>query len=108
MQSGDPAVKTDHQAYEQWWKVFNDPTLDRLIDIAYRQNLTLQQRKTEEAQSALAVEKAQQKKIYRRPWFWGVIGGGVGLVVAIGLGIGVSQLSYHTQGGTLTFTPVTP
>lgn len=73
-----------------------------------RQNLTLQQRKTEEAQSALAVEKAQQKKIYRRPWFWGVIGGGVGLVVAIGLGIGVSQLSYHTQGGTLTFTPVTP
>lgn len=73
-----------------------------------RQNLTLQQRKTEEAQSALAVEKAQQKKIYRRPWFWGVIGGGVGLVVAIGLGIGVAQLSYHTQGGTLTFTPVTP
>lgn len=72
-----------------------------------RQNLSLQQRKTEEAQSALAVEKAQQKKIYRRPWFWGIIGGGVGLVVAIGLGIGVSQLSYHTQGGTLSFTSPT-
>lgn len=71
-----------------------------------RQNLTLQQRKTEEAQSALAIEKAQQKKIYRRPWFWGVIGGGVGLVLAIGLGVGVSQLSYYTPGGTLTFTPV--
>ncbi|MFO1028284.1 MAG: TolC family protein [Acetobacteraceae bacterium] len=57
MQSGDPAVKTDHQAYEQWWKVFNDPTLDRLIDIAYRQNLTLQAAGTRvlEARATLGV-----------------------------------------------------
>ncbi|MEJ2389615.1 MAG: TolC family protein [Chromatiaceae bacterium] len=26
-----------------WWKDFHDPTLDRLIDLAYRQNLGLQQ-----------------------------------------------------------------
>ena len=37
----DPAVKTDHQEYEDWWTVFHDPTLDRLIEIAYAQNLTL-------------------------------------------------------------------
>src|SRR3712207_1768738 len=41
LQAGDPSVKTDHQNYEQWWTVFIDPTLNRLIDIAYRQNLTL-------------------------------------------------------------------
>jgi len=27
--------------YESWWRVFCDPTLDRLIEIAYAQNLTL-------------------------------------------------------------------
>jgi NodT family efflux transporter outer membrane factor (OMF) lipoprotein len=41
LQSGDPSVHTDQQNYEQWWTVFHDPTLDRLIDIAYHQNLTL-------------------------------------------------------------------
>jgi NodT family efflux transporter outer membrane factor (OMF) lipoprotein len=41
LESGSPSVHTDHQDYRQWWTVFNDPTLDRLIDLAYRQNLTL-------------------------------------------------------------------
>ena len=41
LQSGDPSVHTDQQTYEQWWTVFRDPTLDRLIDLAYHQNLTL-------------------------------------------------------------------
>jgi NodT family efflux transporter outer membrane factor (OMF) lipoprotein len=41
LEAGNPSVHTDHQEYRQWWKVFNDPTLDRLIDIAYHQNLTL-------------------------------------------------------------------
>lgn len=27
--------------YRSWWQVFNDPILDRLIDHAYRENLTL-------------------------------------------------------------------
>jgi outer membrane protein TolC len=27
--------------YQHWWKGFRDPTLDRLIQIAYNQNLTL-------------------------------------------------------------------
>ena len=28
--------------YREWWKVLGDPTLDRLIDLAYAQNLPLQ------------------------------------------------------------------
>lgn len=28
--------------YREWWKVFHDPALDRIIDIAYRQNPGLQ------------------------------------------------------------------
>src|SRR5262249_52870132 len=36
-----PSVQSDHQNYEQWWTVFSDATLNRLIDLAYHQNLTL-------------------------------------------------------------------
>ncbi len=69
-----------------------------------RQNLLVQQRKTEEAQHALAVEKAQQKKIYRRPWFWGVVGGAAAVVVIVGLGLGFASATYVTNGGTIKFT----
>ena len=41
LESGDASVRTDRQDYEQWWTAFNDPTLNHLIDLAYRQNLTL-------------------------------------------------------------------
>ena len=41
LEAGGPSVLTDHQEYEAWWTVFHDPTLDRLIDVAYKQNLTL-------------------------------------------------------------------
>lgn len=41
LQAGDPAVATDRTTYERWWTVFNDPTLNDLVDTAYRQNLTL-------------------------------------------------------------------
>ena len=41
LESGDASVHTDRQDYEQWWTAFKDPTLNRLIDLAYRQNLTL-------------------------------------------------------------------
>ncbi|WP_206030058.1 efflux transporter outer membrane subunit [Roseomonas sp. AR75] len=40
-QAGEPAVITDRRTEEQWWTVFNDPVLDRLVETAYRQNLTL-------------------------------------------------------------------
>ena len=49
----------DHGAadYRTWWKVFNDPVLDRLIEIAYAQNLTLLSAGTRviEARAALGV-----------------------------------------------------
>jgi len=41
LESGNPSVRTGHQEYEHWWTVYNDPTLNRLTDLAYHQNLTL-------------------------------------------------------------------
>jgi NodT family efflux transporter outer membrane factor (OMF) lipoprotein len=41
LEASDASVHTDRQDYERWWAVFNDPTLNNLIDLAYRQNLTL-------------------------------------------------------------------
>ena len=35
------SIKTDHQDYRDWWSAFHDPTLTRLVQIAYNQNLTL-------------------------------------------------------------------
>jgi NodT family efflux transporter outer membrane factor (OMF) lipoprotein len=40
-QPADPAVDTASTAHPEWWQLFGDPVLDRLIDTAYRQNLTL-------------------------------------------------------------------
>ena len=41
LEAHDPAVRTRHQQYQNWWTAFHDPTLDRLIALAYGQNLTL-------------------------------------------------------------------
>ena len=37
-----PTLKTDTADFSEWWKVFNDPVLNNLIDTAYQQNLDLQ------------------------------------------------------------------
>ncbi|HXJ80233.1 MAG TPA: efflux transporter outer membrane subunit [Candidatus Methylomirabilis sp.] len=42
LENGDPRVSTGSATYRDWWKAFNDPVLDRLIQRAYRENLTLQ------------------------------------------------------------------
>ena len=39
--AGFPTVKTNREDYQRWWAAFRDPTLNRLVDIAYDQNLTL-------------------------------------------------------------------
>jgi NodT family efflux transporter outer membrane factor (OMF) lipoprotein len=39
---GDPRVSTQAATDIAWWKTFNDPALDRLVELAYRQNLPLQ------------------------------------------------------------------
>jgi NodT family efflux transporter outer membrane factor (OMF) lipoprotein len=41
LEAGDPRVKTEPSEYKDWWRVFNDPVLDQLIDRAYRENLSL-------------------------------------------------------------------
>src|SRR5215470_16296165 len=41
LEANNPSVDTRNQEYRNWWKVFHDPVLDRLIEIAYNQNLTL-------------------------------------------------------------------
>lgn len=39
---GDPRIATQVSADALWWKSFQDPALDGLVDLAYRQNLSLQ------------------------------------------------------------------
>ncbi len=41
LEEADSRVKTTPADYRNWWKAFNDPVLDRLIDRAYRENLSL-------------------------------------------------------------------
>ena len=41
-QEQDPRIKTDSADFREWWKVFNDPVLNNLIEKAYQQNLDLQ------------------------------------------------------------------
>jgi outer membrane protein TolC len=42
LEAGNPSVRTDRQQYENWWTVFDDPALNRLIALAYAQNFSLQ------------------------------------------------------------------
>ena len=49
------SLKTDHQDYRDWWWAFHDPTLNRLIQIAYNQNLTLLSAGTRVLQSRAAL-----------------------------------------------------
>lgn len=37
-----PQIKTEAADLTDWWKVFNDPVLDSLIETAYHENLSLQ------------------------------------------------------------------
>ena len=57
LQAGDRAVITDRTTYERWWTVYNDPTLNDLVDRAYRENLTLLAAGTRvlEARAALGI-----------------------------------------------------
>jgi NodT family efflux transporter outer membrane factor (OMF) lipoprotein len=42
IEDGTSAVSSSPAEYRQWWTVFDDPILDQLIAIAYRQNLDVQ------------------------------------------------------------------
>ena len=42
LEAHDARVDTSSSAYQDWWAVFNDPVLDKLIATAYAENLSLQ------------------------------------------------------------------
>jgi NodT family efflux transporter outer membrane factor (OMF) lipoprotein len=42
LEADDARVDTANVEYQQWWSMFDDPVLTRLIDTAYQQNLGLQ------------------------------------------------------------------
>lgn len=42
IESQSPGLQSGQTDYSSWWRVFDDPVLDDLIDKAYRQNLSLQ------------------------------------------------------------------
>jgi NodT family efflux transporter outer membrane factor (OMF) lipoprotein len=41
LEADDRRLSNEPADYRAWWRVFNDPVLDRLIGTAYRQNLSL-------------------------------------------------------------------
>lgn len=41
VEDGNKAVDAGFSEHREWWAVFNDPVLTRLVDTAYQQNLTL-------------------------------------------------------------------
>jgi NodT family efflux transporter outer membrane factor (OMF) lipoprotein len=41
LEAANPSVDGRNQEYRDWWTVFHDPVLNRLIELAYNQNLTL-------------------------------------------------------------------
>ncbi|MFO1056339.1 MAG: efflux transporter outer membrane subunit [Dongiaceae bacterium] len=76
--AADPAVKADHAQDAKWWTGFGDPVLDRLVDLAYRQNLTLLAAGTQVLQArarlGLAIgeiypqtQQIQSSMIYNKP-----------------------------------------
>jgi NodT family efflux transporter outer membrane factor (OMF) lipoprotein len=78
LEANRPSVDTKRQEYEAWWRVFRDPVLDRLIQIAYNQNLTLVAAGTRvlQARAELGVaigdfypqsQRATSSLIYTRP-----------------------------------------
>lgn len=41
LETNSKSIEASHQLYRDWWIVFRDPVLDRLVAAAYDQNLTL-------------------------------------------------------------------
>lgn len=43
LDSGNPTIQRDSGDIARWWHIFNDPTLDRLVELANEQNITLRE-----------------------------------------------------------------
>jgi NodT family efflux transporter outer membrane factor (OMF) lipoprotein len=57
----NPRVRSEEQDLSNWWRVFNDPTLDYLMHTAYQQNLTLRVAGTRilEARAQLGIARGE-------------------------------------------------
>jgi NodT family efflux transporter outer membrane factor (OMF) lipoprotein len=42
LESNEPKFQTEEADFSDWWTVFDDPVLNKLVEAAYQQNLTLQ------------------------------------------------------------------
>ena len=42
LESSDPKIASKEVDFSDWWTVFNDPVVNKLVEAAYQQNLTLQ------------------------------------------------------------------
>jgi len=42
LESSDPKIASKEVEFSNWWTVFSDPVINKLVDAAYQQNLTLQ------------------------------------------------------------------
>ena len=42
LESDEPRIKSSPTDHKDWWKAFNDPSLNQLVELAYKQNLPLQ------------------------------------------------------------------
>src|SRR5215469_403742 len=60
--TGSPQISPQVAADSAWWKAFNDPALERLIQLAYSQNLTVQVAglRIMEARAALGIATGNQ------------------------------------------------
>jgi outer membrane protein TolC len=54
----DGSIGTGKEDYRDWWRAFHDPVLNRLIELAYNQNLTLLRAGTQvlEARAQLGIQ----------------------------------------------------
>ena len=59
---GSPQISAQPATESAWWKAFNDPVLEQLIQLAYKQNLTLRVAglRIMEARAALAIATGNQ------------------------------------------------
>ena len=87
--TSDARLATQTAVNTTWWRSFNDPTLDRLIDLAYRQNIGVQLAGTRilEARAELGIANAAQYPINPGP----VAGTSVGAIVPYS---GTSPIAY--------------
>jgi NodT family efflux transporter outer membrane factor (OMF) lipoprotein len=95
--SGDNRLATQTPVDEAWWKSFKDPNLDRLVELAYQQNLPLQISglRILEARAVLGIARGEQYPTNVNP----IAGGGGGGIHndALNFTYGQYQVGFDAQ-----------